>query len=124
MADGATTMTVNHGTPLPLCAEDELDLQVGKDLVRQVGNSIFGAIRSLRLSLHNSGKTLALVRVRDNPSMPPHAFVLRRFGAVIAEGKYPSDGDILQALTCTAVPTPPPPIVAQPEKNRRYFVTN
>ena len=102
MADGARTMEPNHGTPLPLDAEDELDLQIGTGIVRHVVGSTIPKIEPLRRSLRLAGKFLSRIHIRDNPRMSPHAFVLRHFGTVIAEGEFPSDGDILQGLALAA----------------------
>lgn len=89
-------------TPLPLCPDDELDIQIGTGIVRHVVDSTIPKINSLRQSLAPTGKTLALIHIRDNPTISPHGFVLRQFGTIVAEGDFPSDGDILQALTLAA----------------------
>ena len=82
-------MNTDRGTPLSLCADDELDLQIGTEIVRHVVGSTVPKIEPLRQSLRLVGKFLARIRSRDNPTMSPHAFVLRHFGWVIAEGEYP-----------------------------------
>jgi hypothetical protein len=98
----STTRINKCYAPLPLCADDELDLQIGAEIVRHVVGSTIPKIEPLRRSLRLAGKFLGRIHIRDNPTMSPHAFVLRHFGTVVADGEFPSDGDILQALTLAA----------------------
>jgi len=117
-------MTADYGTPLSLCADDELDLQVGKGLAGAIVEPGVRAIRDLRSRLARDGKHLPLVRLRDNSTLAPFSFLLHHDGRLTADADFATIGDILQALSRMSVPTPPLSPVGRFEVVGRFIVIN
>lgn len=101
-------MTDQKPVPLPVDKLYELDLQFGRGLVETILEPGVHKIRELRCTMTQSGKYLPKVRTRDNTSLAPFSFLLHHNGRLVAEGEFATLGDILQVLSRTAGPAPPP----------------